>query len=93
MLRSCKNFKNDLACSCPDFRKMKKFLTAQNGCKWKHVALATRLESTIASPATEDVKPFHDIPGPGGPPYFGTYFMYKSGISLSLSAFPFNFVG
>ena len=46
-----------------------------------------RLQSSATSSLSErsgDVKPFDEIPGPGGLPYFGTYFKYKLGkVSLS----------
>ncbi|KAL8611299.1 hypothetical protein ACOMHN_013730 [Nucella lapillus] len=35
--------------------------------------------SSAASKLSGDAKPFEDLPGPGGPPYFGTYFKYKLG--------------
>lgn len=33
-----------------------------------------------SEPAYENALPFHRIPGPGGPPYFGTYFHYRKGM-------------
>ena len=57
------------------------------GCCGKWVSVNLRLQSSATSSLSErsgDVKPFDEIPGPGGLPYFGTYFKYKLGkVSLS----------
>ena len=52
------------------------------GCHRKWASATFRLQSLAASShseITQDVKPFDDIPGPGGLPYFGTYFKYQLG--------------
>lgn len=51
------------------------------GVYWRQFVspLIIRLQSTIASETSSNVKSFDDIPGPRGPPYFGTYFQYKLG--------------
>ncbi|KAK7102795.1 probable cytochrome P450 CYP44 [Littorina saxatilis] len=53
------------------------------GCCWKQ-GMTIRWRSSVTlfraeGSESEDVKPFADIPGPKGPPYFGTYFQYKLG--------------
>ncbi|KAK7102796.1 hypothetical protein V1264_020972 [Littorina saxatilis] len=52
------------------------------GCHWKQAWTILRLRSSVTSAASEvvdDAKPFSDIPGPSGLPYFGTYFRHKLG--------------
>lgn len=52
------------------------------GCCGKWASVTLRLQSLATS--SGDVKPFDEIPGPGGLPYFGAYFKYKLGkVSLS----------
>ena len=55
-----------------------------HGCPWKQALFSARFRSSVASASSDselsgDIKPYEDIPGPKGLPYFGTYFHYKFG--------------